>query len=344
MADIPRPPTPEELSNIARLKAEMQKMAEQNARISGGIANAERIAGKPVVLPMDRKADGGQPDVEQFNYLYDAPEQSMAERVGDALNTGALRGMEAMFPIRKIGRVGIEQELKRQGDMRAQDPIAWQKAMKSEQSEAARGFGYMQTGVRKALGMKPIWFDKGRINTGPMNEGEFSKADGGDVDMDQMRYALTMKKGDGGSVPANKRMIDAVYGQYPVHPFNPNQRAMVEGEGENQTLGTFELKPSKSARDAVELDWLSAYPHRQGVGSRTLKALQGHAAEHGVGLTLFPWEHGGVSQSKLIKFYKKHGFVPTTKGGKAMIWRPEEKANGGPVTHAHHLEIEEIPL
>lgn len=137
-------------------------------------------------------------------------------------------------------------------------------------------------------------------------------------------------KADGGSVAANKRMIEDVYSKYPVHPFNPNQRAMVEGEGEDQTLGTFELKPSMSARNAVELDWLSAYPHKQGVGSRTLKKLQEHATEHGVGLTLFPWEHGGVSQSKLIKFYKKHGFVPTSKGGKAMIWQP--KANGGNVS------------
>ena len=166
------------------------------------------------------------------------------------------------------------------------------------------------------------------------------KAKGGQVSQDAMRLAV-MNKAE--SDPANKRMIEDVYGQYPVHPFNPNQRAMVEGEGEDQTLGTFELKPSMSARNAVELDWLSAYPHKQGVGSRTLKKLQEHAIEHGVGLTLFPWEHGGVSQSKLIKFYKKHGFMPTTKGGKAMIWRPEEKSHGG-ATHAHHLDIEERPL
>lgn len=130
---------------------------------------------------------------------------------------------------------------------------------------------------------------------------------------------------------ASKRMIDDVYSKYPTHPFNAQQRAMAEGEGDDQTLGTFELKPSMSARNAVELSWLSAYPHKQGVGSRTLKKLQEHATEHNVGLTLFPWEHGGVSQSKLMKFYKKHGFAPTVKGGKNMMWRPEEKAAGGTV-------------
>jgi GNAT superfamily N-acetyltransferase len=194
----------------------------------------------------------------------------------------------------------------------------------------------------KKLGHDAFYAEEGGIkNIGVYNRRNIKSIHGNRGTYDRRSPGIT--KADGGSVPANKRMIDDVYSQYPVHPFNPNQRAMVEGEGEDQTLGTFELKPSMSARDAVELDWLSAYPHKQGVGSRTLKKLQEHAAEHGVGMTLFPWEHGGVSQAKLMKFYKKHGFMPTVKGGKAMIWRPEQKSNGG-VTHAHHLEIEERPL
>ena len=193
--------------------------------------------------------------------------------------------------------------------------------------------------INKAAGMADL------PRAQPFKKKTFGFAGGGCVGPQEwMAEEHVNHKAKGGSIEANKQMIEDVYGKYPVHPFNPNQRAMIEGEGENQTLGTFELKPSMSARNAVELDWLSAYPHKQGVGSRTLKALQGHATEHGVGMTLFPWEHGGVSQSKLMKFYKKHGFVPTTKGGKAMIWRPKDKAHGGRVTHAHHLEIEERPL
>jgi GNAT superfamily N-acetyltransferase len=172
-------------------------------------------------------------------------------------------------------------------------------------------------------------------------------AGGSTTDLDAMKLALMNKdepvrmklKGDSG---ANKRMIEDVYSKYPIHPFNEQQRAMVEGEGDDQTLGTFELKPSMSARNAVELSWLSAYPHKQGVGSRTLKRLQEHAAEHNVGMTLFPWEHGGVSQAKLMKFYRKHGFTPTVKGSKTMIWKPEEKAKGG--TIKDHITITERPL
>jgi len=162
--------------------------------------------------------------------------------------------------------------------------------------------------------------------------------DGGEV-KDEDEPVRMKLKGDSG---ANKRMIDDVYSKYPVHPFNDQQRAMVEGEGENQTLGTFELKPSMSARNAVELSWLSAYPHKQGVGSRTLKKLQEHATEHNVGMTLFPWKHGDVSEAKLMKFYRKHGFVPVVKGSKSMIWKPEEKAKGG--TIKDHITITERPL
>jgi hypothetical protein len=190
-----------------------------------------------------------------------------------------------------------------------------------------------------------VAFEPTQIKSATGNRGTYdtSKADinmndGGEV-KDEDEPVRMKLKGDSG---ANKRMIEDVYSKYPVHPFNSQQRAMVEGEGENQTLGTFELKPSMSARNAVELSWLSAYPHKQGVGSRTLKKLQEHATEHNVGMTLFPWKHGGVSEAKLMKFYRKHGFVPTVKGSKSMIWKPEEKAKGG--TIKDHITITERPL
>lgn len=179
----------------------------------------------------------------------------------------------------------------------------------------------------------------GNRGTYDTSKDDLSMATGGSTtpSVEEMKQALMDKdepvrmKLKSSDNSASKRMIDDVYSKYPTHPFNAQQRAMAEGEGDDQTLGTFELKPSMSARNAVELSWLSAYPHKQGVGSRTLQKLQEHAAEHNVGLTLFPWEHGGVSQSKLIKFYKKHGFAPNMKGSKTMVWRPEQKADGGTV-------------
>jgi hypothetical protein len=119
------------------------------------------------------------------------------------------------------------------------------------------------------------------------------------------------------------QFIHEVYSKYPVNPINPRQRAMVWGEGDAQQLGMFELKPSSSVRGGVELDWISGYPQREGVGTKTLKALQEHAQEAGIPITLWPWDKGTVSQKALTKFYKKNGFEPTTKGGKALVWNPK---------------------
>jgi hypothetical protein len=116
--------------------------------------------------------------------------------------------------------------------------------------------------------------------------------------------------------------IEKVYSKYPQ--VWQNNHVMTWGEGDNQQFAMFELVPSVSKRDAVEVKWFQAYPLRQGVGSRAMAELQSLAKEDGIVLTLYPWDKGQVSQAKLIKFYKGHGFKPTTKGSKNMFWEPEK--------------------
>jgi hypothetical protein len=91
----------------------------------------------------------------------------------------------------------------------------------------------------------------------------------------------------------------------------------------DEQFAMFELTPSFSKRGAVEVKWFQAYPLRQGVGSRAMKVLQDLAREDGIALTLYPWDKGQVSQSKLTKFYKGHGFTPVNKGSKNMQWSPQ---------------------
>jgi GNAT superfamily N-acetyltransferase len=117
-----------------------------------------------------------------------------------------------------------------------------------------------------------------------------------------------------------KAWIEKVYTKYP-HTMQ-NNHVMVWGEGDEQQFAVFELTPSFSKRGAVEVKWFQAYPLRQGVGSRAMKELQALAKEDGITLTLFPWDKGQVSQSKLTKFYKGQGFKPTQKGAKTMFWDP----------------------
>lgn len=112
--------------------------------------------------------------------------------------------------------------------------------------------------------------------------------------------------------------IDRVYQLYP-DTFQHNH-VMSWGEGDDQQFAMFELTPSFSKRGAVEVKWFQAYPLRQGVGSRAMRELQRLAREDGISLTLYPWDKGQVSQSKLTKFYKAHGFKPINKGGKNLAW------------------------
>ena len=119
---------------------------------------------------------------------------------------------------------------------------------------------------------------------------------------------------------AAKAWIEKVYAKYPYTM--QNNHVMTWGEGEDQQFAMFELVPSFSKRGAVEVKWFQAYPLRQGVGSKAMQELQSIAREDGISLTLYPWDKGQVSQSKLTKFYKGQGFTPTVKGGKSLKWDP----------------------
>jgi hypothetical protein len=116
-----------------------------------------------------------------------------------------------------------------------------------------------------------------------------------------------------------KDWIEKVYTKYPQ--VWQNNHVMTWGAGDEQQFAMFELVPSLSKRDAVEVKWFQAYPLRQGVGSRAMKELQSLAKEDDISLTLYPWDKGQVSQSKLTKFYKGHGFAPTAKGSKNLYWK-----------------------
>jgi len=131
-----------------------------------------------------------------------------------------------------------------------------------------------------------------------------------------------------------REWIKRVYDLYP-HTFQ-NNHVMSWGEGDDQQFAMFELTPSFSKRGAVEVKWFQAYPLRAGVGSRAMKELQRLAREDGIGLTLYPWDKGQVSQSKLTKFYKGHGFKPTVKGSKNLQWESILEAFDQP----YHLQWE----
>jgi len=119
--------------------------------------------------------------------------------------------------------------------------------------------------------------------------------------------------------------IQKVYAQYP-QTWQNNHVMPMGGSGEDQQFAMFELTPSNSRRNAVEVKWFQAYPLRAGVGARAMKELQRLAQADDIALTLYPWDKGQVSQAKLMKFYRGQGFRPINQGGKNMTWDPVAEA------------------
>ena len=145
----------------------------------------------------------------------------------------------------------------------------------------------------------------------------------------------------GSNNEAAKAWIQKVYQKYP-YTFNRNH-VMAWGEGDNQELAMFELEPSMTKRGAVEVKWFQAYPLRKGIGSRAMQELQSLAREDGITLTLFPWDKGVVSQSKLTKFYRGQGFKPVQKGNRSMYWAPElNEAINHDILHPEFKHEQEI--
>jgi GNAT superfamily N-acetyltransferase len=121
------------------------------------------------------------------------------------------------------------------------------------------------------------------------------------------------------------RKIYSVSGdEFHEHPFNPRYRVMTWGSGDDQELAIFELAPVFGKPTTVDIKWFQAYPQRQGIGTRAMQRLQQLALEHGITLTIYPWNRGEVSQSKLTKIYRGMGFRPTVRGAKDMSWQPQQ--------------------
>lgn len=132
---------------------------------------------------------------------------------------------------------------------------------------------------------------------------------------------ITIKRSD--KQAKAKEFIKKVYNQYPVNPMNPKQHIMTWGEGDAMDFVIFELDISPFKVDTVEINWISAYPQGAGVGTKALEVLKDLARKDSISLSLYPWDKGRISQSKLTKFYNKRGFNPIMKDRKDLIWNPE---------------------
>ena len=140
--------------------------------------------------------------------------------------------------------------------------------------------------------------------------------------------AITLgKKKDGRAA----KWIDHMYATLPRNPMNPDQIALVYGEGDDQGLALIELEPDHYYADTANIKWIQAYPQRQGVGRKALTDIQHMAAEAGVSLSLVTWKLGKVSPKALAKFYKSMGFGKDTKSGQLKWTAPVSESDADSV-------------
>lgn len=125
-----------------------------------------------------------------------------------------------------------------------------------------------------------------------------------------------------------QRWVSKIYSTLPKNPLNSEQVAIVFGEGEDQQLALFEIRPSASEPDAAYINWFQAYPQRQGVGTKAMRRMQELAAEDGIKLILNAWTKGKVPERVLKRFYGNMGFQ-SGKSREGMIWEPikEDQSN-----------------
>lgn len=118
-----------------------------------------------------------------------------------------------------------------------------------------------------------------------------------------------------------QRWVRKLYSTMPKNPLNPEQLAMVFGEGDDQQLALFEIRPSMSDPNAAYINWFQAYPQRQGVGTKAMRRMQELATEDGIKLILNAWTKGKVPEKVLKRFYGNMGFQ-SGKSREGMIWEP----------------------
>lgn len=154
------------------------------------------------------------------------------------------------------------------------------------------------------------------------------------MNSDQKPIKLTLR-GTGRSSSPAKKWVDNIYSTLPMNPLDNRQVAMLFGEGEDQQIAIFEIRPSMHDPNTANVVWFQAYPQKQGVGTKAMRKLQDMAREDGIKLELTAWKHGKVPERVLNRFYKNMGFK-SGKSREGMVWDPKlgESSNFDPAREA----------
>ena len=160
----------EEDTAAAELAAYKPKNAFADLKLSATshLQPVHRANGSPIT--------GEDPQQEAIDEMLSEQPRSFLSRASEAVQSAARQGLDAMFPIRRIVRTGVEPTAKEAMQKFEQavkdDPQAYLKNKDFGEDLASRAHFHIKNAGRRAMGLEPFE-DKSRVYLGPITEDSF---------------------------------------------------------------------------------------------------------------------------------------------------------------------------
>ena len=358
--NTPSGPPPDIAEKLRQLREELaQKAAQQAPKDANTLAWQQSNAFKRIFPRANggevHMGHGGTPPSGREMYMPKEP--SMLEKTAMYVNDNVApfvnRGIDAMFPIRQMARTALLSKTQAPlQKMRSENPYAFDYAM----DQASNGNMYP---LPKQGEMIPV-----------------GKASGGQVDMDRMRLELMNKGGSSKHhypyAEAHEQARLNAIKMLGLHEHNTAQdRAMAMGYDLETYHGTDapdieSLDPERTK--IVKGVFSTTHPRTASRYAEDNKKRAGEkSAPNIIPLLLKSASHKGMSKFDIntINSHRERGdkgayrpemqtaitFDPSHMRSRFAAFDPAREhethllaANGGHITHAHHLDIEERPL
>ena len=185
------PLTPQQLADFQRLRQSYAPVVEAQRRKQKAYDNLEKMHGLPPVKPQP-KADGGSSSLSDYRRLEDMiAEPTMMEKATRMAQDLGQRGLDSVFPLRKVVRTGAEPMME---DFYYKsvmgDPETSLQNQNITSNQANTALFHIKNAIRNKLGMSRFP-NKAEINTDDMIHNSFPdnapqrKADGGSANLAQ---------------------------------------------------------------------------------------------------------------------------------------------------------------
>ena len=191
-------PPPNEAVKLAILRQQLMDKIKQDQQYKQQTDRQYTVDIQPNPNWTPKKAKGGlMTDQDYLESLLDErPAPTLLDRakqIGASAVPFVNRGIENIFPMRKIGRVGIEALASREPELVRQSPHLYGELGNAMRDDTREVRDLFRNQVRKKFGAEPFPIPERSADLGQINKGEFGKAKGGEISTDAMRLELANK-------------------------------------------------------------------------------------------------------------------------------------------------------